>query len=326
MNRRQFFASVALMAAAGRRAVAQSQLPVGPKRLGVVLLGGPYHAAVEGLRDGLREAGVEVGRQLDLLVRDANGDVAAAEAAATALERNDAVNAIFAITTTGTLAATRGTSIVPIVFAVGEDPVSAGLVGSMAHPGGRLTGFHFLATDLTAKRLEILREMFPRVRRVATLYDPRGRVGPAALKLAQDAAERLGIEIAASPVSSRDDIRERLNALPDGADAYFFVNDAMVSSQTALIIERTVALRLPTMGLEQSVVRSGVTVAYGADYRDYGRLPIKHAMQVLAGTRPGDLPVETINLPKLSINLKAAKALGLAIPESLLARADEVIE
>ena len=154
------------------------------RRVGVVYHGGPYEPSIDGLRDGLRAAGLEEGRHVALLLRNVRGDVAAAEAAARALERDDKADVIVAITTPAALAAKRATEKVPIVFAAGADPVAAGLVDSFAAPGGRLTGVHFWTADLTAKRLEILQEMVPKLRRVVTFYNPGNRVSVSALAAA----------------------------------------------------------------------------------------------------------------------------------------------
>jgi putative ABC transport system substrate-binding protein len=174
----------------------------GVKRVGVVYQGGPYEVSIEGLREGLRARGLEEGRDIALVVRNVRGDVAAAEAAARALERDDKVDLIVAIGTTPARAAKRATTAVPIVFSAGTDPVAAGLVESVATPGGRLTGLHFLTVDLTAKRLEILREIVPSLRRIVTFYDPRTLGAVTALTAAREAAERLGIEVVARQVTS----------------------------------------------------------------------------------------------------------------------------
>ena len=169
--------------------------------------------SIEGLREGLKAIGLEEGRDIALLLRNVRGDAAAAEAAAGALERDDKVDVIVAISTTAARAAKRATAAVPIVFAVGEDPVALGLVDSIAAPGGRLTGFHFLTIDLTAKRLEILSEIVPKLRRVVTFYDPRNPTSVLGLSAARGAAGKLGIDVAAQQVTSPQEIRERLRSL-----------------------------------------------------------------------------------------------------------------
>jgi putative ABC transport system substrate-binding protein len=149
-------------------------------RIGVILQGGPYSAAIDGLRDGLRELGLDEGKQFVLHVRDTKGDLKSVPAAARSLEEQK-VDLIYALGTSVTLAAKRATKSVPIVFYAGTDPVAVGLVESLRKPGGRLTGIHGQYANLTAKRLELLKEMIPRLRRVVTFYspdNPAARSGP----------------------------------------------------------------------------------------------------------------------------------------------------
>jgi putative ABC transport system substrate-binding protein len=325
MRRREFIAllggaAVALsMPARGRAASI--------RRIGVIYQGGPYEASIEGLRDGLKAAGLEEGLHVALLLRNVRGDAAAAEAAARALERDDKVEMIVAITTTAARAAKRVTAHVPVVFATGENPVVAGLVDGIATPGGRLTGLHFGTSDLTAKRLEIFREIMPQLRRIVTLYDPRNPTAVSALAAAHDAARRLDMHVEAQQVTSSEQIRERLRTLSASeAEAYFFISDALVTSHAALIVEAANALRRPTMTQDASAVRAGALASYGPDYREIGRRPASYVARILAGTLPRDLPIESLHQPALAINLKTAKAIGLDIPPLLLTRADEVIE
>jgi len=296
------------------------------KRVGVVLQGGPYYAGVVGLRAGLKAAGLEEGPQLSLLVRDAKGDLAAAEAAAKELER-DGVDLIVAITTSVALATKRATTEVPIVFAAGSDPVAFGLVDSIARPGGRLTGVHSIITDLTAKRLEILRELVPTLRRAMTFYNPTNPVARSSLGLARDAARQLGVDLVEREVTSPQDIQQRLRDLSAAdADAFFFVSDTTSMSQIEPILDRITALRMPHLVFQPDLVREGALAGYGISYREVGRIAATYVARVLAGAHPGDLPVEAVSRSTLVINLKTAAGLGLTIPPSILARADEVIE
>jgi len=293
-------------------------------RVGVVIQGGPYFSAIDGLRDGLRELGFEDGKQVILHVRDGKGDLKSVEAAARSLE-GEKVDLIWAVATSVTLAAKRATKTVPIVFYAGTDPVALGLVESFSKPGGRLTGIHGQTTDLTAKRLELLKEMIPRLRRVVTFYR---RENPSqSLKIARDAARQLKLELVERPVGSVEDLRAGLRALrPGEADALLYVADVVVASQMELIIESARAKRLPTMVQERGSVAKGALAAYGESFYTIGRLSAKLVQRVLLGADPGDLPVEQVDRFYFVINLKTAKALGLTIPQSLLARADEVIE
>jgi putative ABC transport system substrate-binding protein len=326
MRRREFI-GVLGGAAAWPMTAARAQT-ASVKRIGVIYQGGPFETSIEGLREGLRAAGLEEGRHVALLIRNTKGDAAAAEAAARALERDDKVDLIVALSTSMALPAKRATAKVPIVFAAGADPVAFGLVDSIAAPGGRLTGFHFRVSDLTAKRLEILREIVPHLRHIVTFYDPRNQTSVSALAAAQDAAQNLGIEVVAQQVTSPEEMRERLHSLATtNAQAFFFITGAPIAtSRAALIIEAANNLRLPTMMQDLGQVRAGALAAYGPDYREYGRRPASYVARVLAGTLPRDLPVEAVDRPALAINLKTAKVIGLDIPPLLLTRADEVIE
>jgi putative ABC transport system substrate-binding protein len=294
-------------------------------RLGVVLQGGPYSRSVDGLRDGLRDLGLQEGKQFVLHVRDGKGDLKAIETAARSLEA-EKVDLIVAMTTSVSLAAKRATKSVPIVFYAGTDPVSVGLVESFPRPGGRLTGIHTQLTSLTGKRLELLKEMIPSLRRVVIFYNPGNPAAQESVKIARDAARQLKVELVERRVASVEALRAGLGALrPGEADAFLYVSDAMVGSQIGLVIESARAKRLPTMVQDPGSVAKGALAAYGDDSYTIGRLSAKHVQRVLLGAAPGDLPVEQVDRLHFAINLKTAEALGLTIPPSLLTRADELI-
>ena len=295
-------------------------------RVGVILEGGPFYAVVDGLKDGLRALGFEEGKQYLLQIRDLKGVRKAADEAARSLER-EKVNLIYVIATSPAIAAKRATAEVPIVFVVGSDPTVAGLVESFARPGGRVTGVHFLSSDLTAKRLEILKEILPDLRRVVTFYDPSNEVALRAAKSAREAAHQLKVEVVERQVASVEELRLGLRALKaDEADAYFYINDAMMASQAQSVIDAARAKKLPTMFQEPSLVAQGALVSYGVSYHEVGRLSAKYVQRVLAGTSPQNLPVEMLNRLGLAVNLKTAKELGLTIPQAVLLRADQIIE
>lgn len=294
--------------------------------IGVVLQGGAYFAAIDGLRDALRELGLEEGKQFVLHVRDTKGDLKSVAAAATSLE-GEKVDLIYALATSVTLGVKRATKSVPIVFYAGSDPVTVGLVESIPKPGGRLTGIHSRFADLTAKRLELLKEMVPGLRRVVTFYSPDNRSAHLSVKIARDAARQLKVELIERPVASVEELRTSLRALRRGdADAYLSMPDAMISSHSALIIEAARAKKLATMFNQREIVVEGALAAYGESFYEIGRLSAKHVQRVLAGADPGALPVEQLDRLHFVINLKTAKALGLTIPQSVLVRADEVVE
>lgn len=295
-------------------------------RVGVILQGGPYQAVVGGLWDGLRQLGYEEGKNILLEIRDTKGDLKAVHEAATNLER-DHVDLLYAIATSVTIAARQATADIPIVFCVAADPVGLGLVDSFAKPGGRLTGVHFLAADLTAKRLQILKGIVPRLRRVVTFYDPSNPVTRDASRLGREEAQRLGLELVERHVASVQEFQAGLQALRvKEFDGFLLVADAMVLSQSQLIIDITRAKKLPTMFWEEGSVLNGGVASYGVSYHEAGRLSAKYIQRILTGTRPKDLPVETVRKIDLVFNLRAAQEIGLTIPPGLLAQADKVIK
>jgi ABC-type uncharacterized transport system substrate-binding protein len=199
-------------------------------------------------------------------------------------------------------------------------------VDSFAKPGGRLTGVHFLASDLTAKRLEILKDIVPKLRRVVTFYDPGNPVAREAAGLGREEAQRLRVDFVERHVGSVEELQAGLQALkPKEVDAFLLVADAMVFSQAQLIIDTERRKKLPTMFWEESSVVDGGLVSYGVSYHEAGRLSAKYVRRILTGTRPQDLPVETVRKIDLVFNLRTAREIGLTIPPNVLARADKVI-
>jgi putative ABC transport system substrate-binding protein len=296
-------------------------------RIGVLFIGGPWYETVDGLRVGLKEMGLEEGKQFTLAIRDTKGNAKATEEAAKNFER-EKVNLIYALATSVITATKAVTANVPIVFCIGSDPVAMGLVESFVRPGGRLTGIHFLNRDLTAKRLEILKEIVPKASRVLTFYDPRGnRLATESAKLGREEAKRLGLKFIERHVKSVEELRQALQALKAGeADAFFYIPDAMVIGQAQLIIDTAKAKKLPTMFHERSLIAKGALASYGQSYYEIGRLSAKYVQKVLSGTPPRDLRIETFDDVELVINLKTAKELGLNIPPNVLARANKVIK
>jgi putative tryptophan/tyrosine transport system substrate-binding protein len=325
MDRRTFIASIASgVATAPLSGFAQAQ-QAKAYRVGVVLEGGPYYAAVDGLKDGLKELGFVEGKHYVLEISDLNGDRKAAEAASRSLER-EKVDLIYTVATSVTIAVKRATTEVPIVFVLGTDPVAAGLVESFAKPGGRCTGVHQQG-DLTGKRLEILKAILPGLHKVVTFYDPSNPAALLETKSARNAARQLKIEYVERQVTSVEELRLGVTALnsQDG-DAYFYVGDAMVASQAQFIIDTARAKKLPTMFAERVLVAQGALAGYGVSYYEAGRLSATYVQRILAGARPQNLPVESLSRVQLVVNLKTAREIGVTIPQAVLLRADEVIQ
>jgi putative tryptophan/tyrosine transport system substrate-binding protein len=295
-------------------------------RVGVIVQGDAHLVGLSGLRKGLRELGTEEGRHLSLTVRDTQGNLKAAEVAAAELER-DGVAVIVSFGMSPTLAVKRATTTVAMVYVGGTDPVAGGLANSVAKPGGRVTGVHHLQAELTGKRLELFRELVPTLRRVAIFYNPNNPIAQSAMSLARDAARLFGLELVERQVTSPEQIRQEAEGLDKlGADGYYFISDATVIGQQQIITDAANRVRLPTMALELDIVRRGALAGYGLNYGELGRLAAKFVQRILAGDRPGDLPIEDITVPALGINLKTARAIGIEVPRDILARADEVIE
>jgi putative tryptophan/tyrosine transport system substrate-binding protein len=295
-------------------------------RIGVLLPGGPLYDTVDGLRAGLKELGLEEGKHVLLTIHDTKGDGTAGKAAAKQIEQ-DKFQLIYAIGSSVIVAAKQGTHNIPIVFSIGSDPVALGLVKEFAKPQGRLTGVHYLVKDLTAKRMELLKEMLPKINRVVTLYDPGNAVASEAVLMARLEAKRLGIKLIEQQVTSAERLRSGLNGLKAGeADAFFYVPDTMVVGQAQFIIDTARAKKLPTMFQDESLVANGALASYGQNYHEIGRLSAKYVQRVLTGTPPGELRVETADNVELAVNLRTAKELGVTIPAHVLARAKKVIK
>jgi putative tryptophan/tyrosine transport system substrate-binding protein len=220
----------------------------------------------------------------------------------------------------------QATEVIPIVFATGIDPVGGGLVASFARPGGNVTGLSMQSTDLASKRLELSREVLPRLRRLAIV----GNVGnpQAVLEMGevQAVARGLGIEVAPLEIRRAEDIAPAFEALKAQVDALYVVGDALVNANRTRIITLSLTARLPTIFNARSFIEAGGLMSYGPNFSDQFRRTAELVDKILRGTKPGDIPVEQPSRFELVINLTTAKGLGLTIPESFLLRADQVIE
>ena len=270
--------------------------------------------------------GFEEGKQFVLTIRDTKANAKAAEEAARNLEQ-EKVDLLYTTQTSVTLAAKRATADIPFVFCVGADPVDLGLVVSFAKPGGRLTGVFYRDTDLTAKRLEILKEIIPKLRRVVTFYNPGNPVASEPAKLVRETAGQMGIRVVERHVASVEELRAGVQSLKAGeVDAYFEAQEAIVAVHAQLIIDTARAKRLPTMFTNDNSVIQGGLASYSVSRQEIGRLSAKYVQRVLTGVKPKDLPVQGVDKISLVINLKTAKQIGLTIPPSVLYQADKIIK
>jgi putative ABC transport system substrate-binding protein len=305
---------------------AEAQQPAKVHQIGYLSSQSPVPAErVEALRMGLRDLGYVEGKNIALVFRSAEAGERLAEVAADLVRLK--VDVIFATSSTEVEAARRVTKTIPIVFATHADPASLGHVASLARPGGNITGLSVQFTEVVVKELEIMKQALPHMRRIGvvlTLTAPSHR--PAAHAL-EAAAQQLGVQVLTVPVRTLEDLdgafammaRERVNG-------FLFVASPLSRSQRALIAELSLKHRLAGMfGIRENVEAGGL-MSYAPDFQDLTRRAATYIDKILKGAKPGDLPIEQPTKFELVINLKTAKALGLTIPQSLLQRADQVIE
>jgi putative ABC transport system substrate-binding protein len=224
------------------------------------------------------------------------------------------------------LAAKQATSIIPIVFAVAADPVGTGLVASLARPGGNVTGLSLQATDLAGKRVELLREVVPGLRRLAVMANVGTPGAVLEMREAQAAARTFGLEVARLEIRRTEDIAPAFATLEDRAEALYVCGDPVVTTNRIRINILAVGARLPTMHGLREYVEAGGLMSYGPSFPDLFRRAADYVDKILRGTKPGDIPVEQPTKFDLVVNLITAQALGLTVPPMLLARADDVIE
>ncbi len=216
--------------------------------------------------------------------------------------------------------------MIPIVISSAADPVCNGLVASLARPGGNVTGLSLALTETTGKRLELLREIVPSLRRLAILGNFSNPTVALELDAVQGAARALDLETIRSEIRGAADIAPAIEALKGRADALYVCIDPLVGTNGRRINERALAARLPIMHSFRELVEAGGLICYGPDVPDMFRRAAALVDKTLRGTKPSEIPVEQPTTFSMVINMKTANALGLAIPPSLLARADEVIE
>jgi putative tryptophan/tyrosine transport system substrate-binding protein len=234
-----------------------------------------------------------------------------------------------AILTQGTQAATaakQATSVIPIVFPSAGDPIGSGLVTSLARPGGNVTGLSNLGSDLAAKRLGLLREVLPGFHRLAVMVNAAYSGGVTEMLEIDAAARTLGLEIVAFPIRRVEEIAPSFDALKGRAEALYVVGDPLANTHRLRINTFALAARLPTMHSQREYVEAGGLISYGANFPDLNRRAADYVDKILRGAKPRDIPVEQPTKFDLVLNLITAQALGLEVPPTVLARADEVIE
>jgi putative ABC transport system substrate-binding protein len=325
VKRRTFIA--ALGSAAALPVVARAQKPAKLPTIGY--LGGAdpvsQRAWVDAFVRRLREHGWVEGRTVAIEYRWGEGrGERYAEIAAEFVRLK--VDIILAGATEAAVAAKQATSTIPIIFPTAGDPIGSRLVVSLARPGGNATGLSNLGTDLAAKRLALLREVLPGLRRVAVMVNTEYSGGVTEGEQIDVAVQKLGVEVISMPIRSVGDIAPAFEGLKGRAEAFYTTGDPLVHAQRQRINTFALAARLPTMFPQREYLEAGGLMSYGTNYSALNRRAADYVDKVLRGAKPADLPVEQPTKFELVINRITARALGLTIPETLLATADEVIQ
>lgn len=326
MKRREFMSflgSAALMLPE----LAQSQQSARPWRIGFPEEI-PLSAAIArfaAFRDGLKVLGYVEGGNIVIDRRDAGSKDGLVALCKTMIAQGAEV--IVAGSTNAALAAQETTKTVPIVMRAAADPVAVGLVASLARPGGNITGVTSQAADLSAKRLEMLKSFLPQLQRVAILWEPNSAAGRDSMRETEVAARALGIDIEGFGVNSADDLANAFLSIVAGRfDALDILAGPIVTRSRARILAFCADARIPGVYQERPFVEAGGLVSYGPNFESLFQRMAYYVDRILKGAKPADLPVERPTRFELVINLNTAKALGLTVPSTLIAHADEVIE
>jgi putative ABC transport system substrate-binding protein len=305
--------------------VAAAQQAARIPRIGFLRLASPPDPLIEAFREGLRQLGYVEGQNIAIEYRltmegDRLPDLAAE------LVRLQ-VDVIVAAGGAANRAAKKATSTLPIVMPQMTDPTGEGFVASLAHPGGNITGLSSIAPELSTKRLELLKEAFPKISRVAVLWDSKTGGALTDLEATQAAARALGLQLHVLEVRGSNDLDEAFGeARRSRAGALLTLSSSLLLANRGHLVVLAAASRLPVMYHHREYVDSGGLMSYGTSYRDLYRRAAAYADRILKGAKPADLPVEQPTKFELVINMKTARALGLTIPRPVLSLADEVIQ
>ena len=328
MKRREFIALLG-GAAASWPLAARSQPNEPLRRIGVLMTtadDAEGQRRLGALREGLEQRGWVEGKNIRIEV---SWSVSDAERARSVVDEliGRAPDLILTSGTPATLALHQATTAVPVVFTVVSEPIEQGFVQSLAHPGGNITGFANLEPGLGGKWIELLKEIAPNISRVAIIFNPE--TAPAAIvtsRSADEGAERLAIALVRSPVRDAAEIESTITSLRRQTDGFILVPDTFLNIHRKLIVELASRYQIPGVYPVSYIVTEGGLASYGIDLADSFRQAAGYVDRIFHGEKPADLPVQQPTKFDLAINLKTAKALGLTVPTTLLAGADEVIE
>jgi putative tryptophan/tyrosine transport system substrate-binding protein len=327
VNRRRFLIIAAGVLAAPLAAAVHAQPPSKVRHIGCLNYGSPveFEDRIRALRTGLRDYGYVEGKNITLEFRWAETVDRLPALAADLVRLN--VDVIFANSSTEVEAARRATTTIPIVFANHADPVIVGHVSSLARPGGNITGLSVLLTEIVAKQLEIMKQVLPHMKRIGALAVVTAPSYRPALNAVEAAAQGLGVQVLPVPVRTPEDLDGAFTLMArERVSGFLALQTPLIRSQRRVIAELSLKHRLAGMFGAKENVEAGGLMLYFADNVDLTRRAAAYIDKILKGARPADLPVEQASKYQLVINLKTATALGLTIPPSLLARADQVIE
>ena len=307
--------------------IVEAQQSTAPRRIGVLVVSfSPESKEAQAFRQGLRDAGYVEGRDVVLEWRFSEGKYDRVPGQATELVQSN-VDLIVADTTVAAQAAKRATSTIPIVMAFVADPISAGFVNSLAHPGGNITGLSMMIPDVSTKRLYLLKEIVPRLARVSVLWNPNSPFHAKVIDELKVAAPGLGIDLTFLTVQKPEDIEPAFAAAVRArADALYVIEEPVIYTNRMTLLNLLSKARLPAIFPVRRFVADGGLICYGTNFEDLFRRSAGYVDKILKGANPGTLPVEQPVKFDLVVNLKTAKALGLAIPQSVMIQADEVIQ
>jgi len=325
MRRRDFIAggSAAVVLSAPARAEQSTKRPtIGFLGAASPELAGPWVAAFV---KRLGELGWTEGRNVAIEYHWAEARTERYSEIATELA-NRKVDVIVTWASAPVLAAKRATTTIPIVFAAQMDPVGAGVVASLARPGGNVTGMSIQQTDTAGKRIELLREALPRLARLAVMANSGAPGAMIEMREVATTARTLGLEVIPIEVSQAGEVFSSIESIRDRADALYVATDPLIFSNRIAINEMAQRQRTPTIYGSREYVDAGALMSYGPNWIDLFRHAAEQVDKILRGTKPADIPVQQPTKFDLVVNLRTAKALGLEIPPSLLARADDVID
>jgi putative tryptophan/tyrosine transport system substrate-binding protein len=325
MRRREFI--VSLGGAAVWPLCAGAQVSSLPRHIGVLLVGlSPDSKQAKQFRLGLRDAGYFEGRDIVIDWRSANGNYDRVPELVADLVRSK-VDVIVQDSTVGTEVTKQATSTIPIVMALVLDPLGSGLVKSLSHPGGNITGLSMMATELYPKRLQLLKEVNPRIARVGVFWNPDHPFHAKVVDDLKPIAPSLSIELSLVAVRSAEQLGSAFADLGRSkAEALYVVEDPIFFAHREILLKLASAARLPTVHELGRWPEASALMSYGPDLNDLFRRAATYVDRILKGAKPADLPVEQPTRFQLVINLTTAKALGVEVPPTLLALADEVIE